>query len=46
MLISQTFFTYKKMNNSFLKLDHFLLRMPKITEIGQVFPVEKRDFKT
>ena len=28
------FYTYKKINNIFLKFDHFLLRKPKIMEIG------------
>ena len=46
MPISQRFYTYKKINNSFLKFDHFLLRRPKIIEIGQIFPAEKRDWKT
>ena len=47
MPISQTFlYLYKKINNSFLKFDHFLLRMPKIIEIGQIFPAEKRNGKT
>ena len=27
------FYTYNKMNNNFLKFDHFLLRMPQIIEI-------------
>ena len=27
------FYTYKKIKNSFLKLDYFLLRKPKILEI-------------
>ena len=45
MPISQTFFYYKKINNSFLKFDHSLLRMPKIIEIGQIFLAEKRDWK-
>ena len=44
--MSNVFFTYKKINNSFLKFDHSLLRIPKITEIGEVFPAEKGDFKT
>ena len=30
----KSFFTYKKINNIFLKFDHLLLRMPKIVEIG------------
>ena len=46
MPISQTIYTYKKINNIFLKFDHFLLRMLKIIEIGQIFPAEKRDSKT
>ena len=28
------FYRYKKIKNIFLKFDHFLLRMPKIMEIG------------
>ena len=28
------FYTYKKINNIFLKFDHSLLRMPKIVEIS------------
>ena len=38
------FYTYKKINNSFLKFDHSLLRMTKIIEIG--FAAEKRYSKT
>ena len=40
------FFTFKKINNNFLEFDHTLLRMPRILEIGQIFPAEKRDSKT
>ena len=40
------FYTYKKINSSFLKCDHSLLRMPKILEIGKIIPAEKRDSKT
>ena len=40
------FYIYKKVNNSFLKFDHSLLRMPKIIEIGQIFPAEKCNWKT
>jgi len=40
------FYMHKKINNSFLKLDHSLLRMPKIIETGSIFPVENRDSKT
>ena len=40
------FYTYKKIDNSFLKFDHSLVRMTKIIEIGQIFPAEKRDLKT
>ena len=43
MPISRTFLYYKKINNSFLKFDHSLLRVPKIIEIGQIFLAEKRD---
>ena len=28
------FYTYKKINSIFLKIDHSLLRMPKLMEIG------------
>ena len=38
--------TCKKIDNSFLKFDHSLVRMTKIIEIGQIFPAEKRDLKT
>ena len=38
------FYAYKKINNSFLKFGHSLLRMPKIIERG--FSAEKRDSKT
>ena len=37
------FYTYKKINNIFLKLDHSLLRLPKIMEIGLTIPAENRD---
>ena len=40
------FHTYNKINNSFLKFDHSLLRMSRIIEIDHIFPAEKRDFKT
>ena len=40
------FHTYNKINNSFLKFDHSLLRMSRIIEIGHIFLAEKRDFKT
>ena len=43
------FCTYKKINNIFLKFNHSLLKslkMPKIVEIGYIFPTEKRDSKT
>ena len=46
MPISQTFISYKKINNIFLKFDHSLLRMPKIIEIGYTTSAEKRDSKT
>ena len=32
----------KKIDNIFLKFDHSLLRMPKIIEIGEIIPAEKR----
>ena len=34
------------MNNIFLKFHHFLLRIPKIIQISQIIPAEKRDWKT
>ena len=40
------FYTDKKINNSFLKFDHSLVRMTEIIVIGQIFPAEKRDLKT
>ena len=40
------FYTYKKVNSIFLKVDQSLLRMPKIMEIGEMVPAEKRDSKT
>ena len=30
----KSFYTFKKINNSFLKFHHYLLRMQKIIEIG------------
>ena len=30
----KSFYTYKKINNIFLKFHHYLLRMQKIVEIG------------
>ena len=41
MLISQVFYTYKKISNIFLKFHYSLLRMPKIIEIGKVIPAGK-----
>ena len=35
-------FVYKKTNNIFLKINHSFLKMPKIVEIGEIFPAEKR----
>ena len=40
------FHTYKKINNIFFKFHYFLLKMPKITEIGQIVLAEKRDSET
>ena len=40
------FYTYKKINNIFLKFHYYLLRMPKILEIGWIFHSEKRKSKT
>ena len=40
------FYTYKKINNSFLTFDHSLLRMPKLIEVGKIISAEKRDSKT
>ena len=31
-IFSNVFFTYKKLNSVYLKIDHSLLRMPKITK--------------
>ena len=46
MPIFQRFYTYKKINNIFLKFEHSLLRMRKIIEIGEIISAEKRDSKT
>ena len=46
MPISQHLYTYKRINNIFLKFDDSLLRMPKLIEIGYIIPAEKRDSKT
>ena len=35
------FYTYKKINNIFLKFEHSLLRMPKITEISLIIIPQK-----
>ena len=35
------FYTYKKINNIFLKFHYYLLRMPEIIEIGWIFYSEK-----
>ena len=40
------FYTYKKINTISFKLHHSLLRVPKIIEIGEIVPAEKRDSKT
>ena len=40
------FYTYKKINNIFLKFHYYLLRMQKIVEIGWIFYSEKRESKT
>ena len=40
------FYTYKKINNIFLKFHYYLLRMPNIIEIGWIFYSEKRKSKT
>ena len=37
------FYTYKKINNIFLKFHHYLLRMQKIVEMGRIFHSEKRE---
>ena len=37
------FYTYKKINNIFLKFHHYLLRKPKIIEIGWIVHSEKRE---
>ena len=40
------FSTCKKINDIFLKFSHSLFKMPKIVEIDEIFPAEKRDSKT
>ena len=40
------FYTYKKINNIFLKFHYYLLRTPKIIEIGYIFHSEKRKSET
>ena len=40
------FYTYKKINDIFLKFYYYLLRMQKIVEIGWIFHSEKRESKT
>ena len=42
----KSFYTYKKINNIFLKFHYYLLRMQKIVEIGWIFHSEKRESKT
>ena len=42
----KSFYTYKKINNIFLKFHYYLLRMQKILEIGRIFHAEKRESKT
>ena len=37
------FYTYKKINNIFLKFHYFLLEMPEIIYIGYIVPAERRD---
>ena len=44
-LISQTFYTCKKINNIFLKFHHSLLWMPTIIEIGDIVYCWKTRFK-
>ena len=39
-------YTYKKINNIFLKFHHYLLRAPKTIEIGWIFNSEERESKT
>ena len=42
----KSFYTYKKINNIFLKFHYYLLRVQKIVEIGWIFHSEKRESKT
>ena len=42
----KSFYTYKKINNIFLKFHQCLLRMQKIAEIGWIFHSEKLASKT
>ena len=42
----KSFYTYKKINNIFLKFHYYLFSMPKIIEIGWIFHSEKRESKT
>ena len=39
-------YTYKKINNISLKFHYYLLRIPKIVEIGWIFHSKKRKSKT
>ena len=41
--MDQKFYTYKKINNIFLKFHYYLLGMQKIVEIGWIFHSEKRE---
>ena len=40
------FYTFKKINNIFLKFHYDVLRMPNIIEIGWIFHSDKRKSKT
>ena len=42
----KSFYTYKKINNIFLKFHYYLLQMSKIIEIGWIFHSEKGESKT
>ena len=39
----RSFNVYKKIDNIFWKFDRSLLKMPKLIEIGLIFPAEKRE---
>ena len=39
----KSFYVYNKIDNIFWKFDRSLLKMPKLIEIGLIFPAEKRE---